>query len=123
MSIGIRQDDTLETWLTSCAHTISQRALTALAAAGALLVSAAWIWRSAGTWPLTVVGVCGAAFGVWALADQRLEAMQVFASDRTNRLRRVGWRTARRLAAVVGVLSGAGLLMSLPIFVLGRWIS
>ena len=123
MPLGIRQDDTLESWLSTCAHTITPRALGALAAAGTMLVSAAWMWRSAGTWPLTAVGICCAAFGVWALAGRRLDATSSFASDRAARLPRLSLRIVQRVAAIVGVLSGAGLLMSLPIVLLGRWIS
>lgn len=123
MSPGIRSDDTLQSWLCSCAHDLPARTLSIFAGAGLLLIAAAWARVGSASWPLTAVGACSAAFGVWALAERQVETMPLVSTDCAERGKRFALRLVRRAAAVVGVLSGAGLLMSIPVALLGRWIS
>lgn len=123
MSLGIRSDDTLQSWLSTCAHDLPARALAAIAGGGLLLFAVSWAGPGPASWPLTAAGACGAAFGVWALAKQQIETMPLVSADRGVRGKRLALRLMRRAAAVIGVMAGAGLLMSIPVALLGRWIS
>ncbi len=123
MPLGIRREDTLETWLSSCAQTISARALVTVALTGGLLVSLAWALQGSVTWALISIGTSGVAFSVWAYTEQRLGTMSVYTTNWRARTALLSVRLVHRVAAIVGVLSGAALLMSLPVVLLGNWIS
>ena len=123
MSLGIQRDDTLQSWLATCARTISARALVTVGLAGGLLISLAWALQSGVTWALLSVGTTGIAFSVWAYTEQRLGAMSVYTTHWRARAARLSVRLMHRVAAIIGVLSGAALLMSLPVVLLGNWIS
>lgn len=123
MPLGIQQDVTLETLLNTFAHTMPVRILAFVAGAATLLLMVVWVWQPTGTWPLTAIGVCGASFAMWAIANRQLESDTSVSVDRSARATRLSLRVARRVSAITGVLSGAVLVMSVPMALLGTWIS
>jgi hypothetical protein len=104
--------------LAASARRASDSRLALLAFSGLAVSVAAGLWGGPG-WIFIVAVAAGAfAFGVWGIADREL-------SDRAAARRGVliALRTARILAAVLGGLALALLLLSLLGLALGRLIS
>jgi len=111
-------DANLVEFLSSRARNTSDGRLALDAGLGFVVAIIALIWRPGGWHLIACIGVCFAAFGAWGIADRELRERAANAAPDV-RLLRVG----RAMAAVVGALAAALLLIGLLGLALGTWIS
>ena len=88
-------------------------------AIGALVASYAIWWRPTGWTLLASAGVCFAMYGVWAMAECRLESLP----SEMTRPQRFVWRLTSGVTALVGVISAFFLMFAVVGAMLGTWIS
>lgn len=113
-------DESLFDLLSEHAHVLSTRRLLLSLGAGAVAILGAVLAMSLLAALLAALGGCQLAFGLWGLADRRLETLErCHSGPRTL----WGWRVARALAAVTGAASGLLLVNLLAFGFIGRWIS
>jgi hypothetical protein len=114
------RDANLVEFLSTRARSASDGRLALDAGLGFLVTVVAVIWRLGGWHLIACVGLCFTAFGAWGIADRELRERGGPSVDGVGlHLLRIG----RGVAAGVGALAGALLLVSLLGMALGTWVS
>jgi len=116
-----RPEPNLAEFLTRRARSTSDGRLAIDVAAGLVVAIAAVIWRPEGWHLVASAAVCFLAFGAWGITDRELREREIASamSFGSYRLLRFG----RVLAAGLGALAAATLLLGLLGIALGTWIS
>lgn len=127
LDTAVRPDAGLAELLTRRARTASRRRLTLDVVLGLAVALLFALWRPV-AWPAPFsAALCFAAFGAWAAAGRRLEALRARARAelalRPPAAPVALWRTARGLAALVGVSAAVVLVYTSLFGIVGRWIS
>ena len=86
---------------------------------GALVATAAALWRPAGWVVIASAGLCFAAFGGWGFADRLLDEP----GNMSNRGVYSFLLIFRTIAVTIGVATALLFLFSLAGFIMGTWIS
>jgi hypothetical protein len=108
-------------FLTTRARRSSDTRLVLDAAIGLAAVLIALIWRPAGWHLIVSAALCFVAFGGWGITDRELRESAVDAAHSIGALKML--RITRAIAAGVGTLGAAALLVGLLGLALGTWIS
>ncbi len=108
-------------FLTTRARRSSDTRLVLDAAFGLVAALIALIWRPAGWHLIVSAALCFAAFGGWGITDRELRENGVGAPHSIGALKML--RITRAIAAGVGILGAAVLLVGLLGVALGTWIS
>jgi hypothetical protein len=129
VNVAARTDAGLPELLSERARAASPRRLGLDVALGAAAAVAVALWRPAAWTSLLCAALCFVAFGAWGMADRRLRAAAVRDADPLDRALRAAprdvplWRALRGTATLLGVLAGAGLVITTVFGLLGTWIS
>lgn len=114
------RDANLIEFLSTRARSASDGRLALDAGLGFVVTVVALIWRPGDWYLIASVGLCFAAFGAWGIADRELRERGGLSITGVGlSLLRIG----RVIAASIGALAGALLLVSLLGIALGTWIS
>lgn len=115
----LRPDASLADFLRARAVTAAPSRL-ALDLIGGALVAGATLWARPGGWTvLASAGFCFSTYGLWAIAERRLQA----GSRGMPVLIEFAWLAARISAAGLGLAALFVFLFALLGLALGRWIS
>ena len=114
-----RPDAGLTEFLAARARHASDTRLAADAIGGLLVAVSAAVLQFPVWFIVTAAASCFFAFGIWGIADRELGER----GDSASRALRATLRAAEVIAAIVGTVSFAGLLLSLMALALGRIIS
>ncbi len=117
---GPAQQESLFELLAERAQAVSSRHLALSLGAGFVAMLGAVLDLSTLSATLAALGGCQAAFGVWGLAERRLQ-LDAHRTDAAVNER--AWRWARNVALSLGVASGVLLANLLAFGFVGRWIS
>lgn len=118
-AIDVRSNASLAEVLSARAHQATPVRLLADISGGTALVLAMAVYQPRAWVVLASAGLCFSAYGVWALAERRLEWRTLYRSVAAER----GWRTARMVSAVVGLGAFVTMLLASLMLILGTWIS
>jgi hypothetical protein len=116
---SLPQNASLGSFLHARAFAAHTRRLVLDVAVGSLVaVAAAWV-RPSGWVMIACIGGCFAMYGLWALAERRLEDERLVMSRGPEVL----WEIVRGGAALLGIASVLLLMFSAVAATLGTWIS
>ena len=114
-----RPDAGLPEFLAARARHASDTRLVGDATGGVVVAVGAWLLRFPGWYLAFAAAGCFLAFGMWGIADRELGER----GESASRGLRIVLKATRTIAAIIGALAIAALLLSLMGIALGRIIS
>ena len=119
-----RPDATLPEFLASRARRASDARLAGYACGGVVALIIVLLWRGPAWHVLASIATCVLAFGAWGIADRELGERAAAGPSEARPLSVLNaLRAARVIAAFLGALAFATLLVSAMAIALGRMIS
>ena len=116
---ALRADASLDEYLAHRARSAPTGRLVAEAIAAVAIAGAAWRWNPRAQLVIVTCAVCFSCYALWGLVDRA----RTRAIARSWNFAALIFRIACALLVAIGVLSGAGVLLSIWALALGTWIS